>query len=67
MVSPSYEILEKIRAGMTVGGFDQLIANNKTTLDVWQDALKGYNRYVKLIKLWAEKRQVPVTDYLKPN
>ena len=57
MVSPSFEILEKIRGGLNVGGLDRLIADSKTTLEVWQEALKGYQRYVKLIDLWESKRK----------
>ena len=57
MVSPSFSILEKIRGGLTVVGLDELIRSRSTSLEIWQDALKGYNRYVKLIKLWESKRK----------
>ena len=57
MVSPSFTILERIRGGMTQNGLDMLITDPNTSLEIWQDALKGYNRYVKLIKLWTTKKK----------
>jgi hypothetical protein len=52
MAGPSFVILEKIRGGMEEKGLDQLIADPKTSIEVWNEALKGYQRYLKLIALW---------------
>jgi hypothetical protein len=58
MGGSSFVILEKIRAGMNPKGLDLLIADPNTKLEVWQEALRGYQRYLKLIKLWDSKRLV---------
>ena len=58
MGGPSFVILEKIRKGLNPKGLDLLIADPNTSLELWQEALKGYMRYLKLIKLWETKRLV---------
>jgi hypothetical protein len=56
MAGPSFVILEKIRGGMNPKGLDLLIADQNTSIEVWNEALKGYQRYLKLIALWDSKR-----------
>ena len=62
MVRP---IIERIRNGMTVDDLDGLIRDEKTPLKVWRNALLGYAKWTKLIKLWKEKRSLSVADQLR--
>ncbi len=56
-MSPSASLLQKIREGLSVGRLDSLIADSNPPIDLWAEALKGYQRYVKLIALWISKRK----------
>ena len=56
-MSPAATMLQKIREGLSVGRLDSLIADSNTPIELWAEALKGYQRYVKLIALWISKRK----------